>query len=273
MMDAHVHVWPRSRPDLAAAEVAGLPFPRDLDASAEALLTQMNLHGVGRAVLVQSPWWAHDDRYMVEVTQRHPGRFCAVGCLDLHLQRSDIALACSRLQDRHLRGMRVHLIDRSASQAATAGYLEALLRCASDVGLPLLFWARHPSAFALYASFARKFPDLLLVVDHMGYAVGDAVQLEQLLRLARFPGIHVKLSLHHQMSKQSWPWQDTFSHQQRIVEEFGAARCMWGSNWPMHTPALTYTERLTALRDRFPYASDADRAWVMGGTGARLWPV
>jgi predicted TIM-barrel fold metal-dependent hydrolase len=276
VIDGHVHLWPSGRPGFHARDVADLPFPAELDGSVEALLQQMNAHGVERAICVQSPWWRHDDRYLIEAAERYPERFTAVGCLPLLLREADIVAEADNIGRDGLQGVRIQVTGPGAVEIALSHQLDPLLRRACDAGLPVLLLSRDHRAYESYARIASAFDSLPLVIEHFGHVSasfgGDERSLARLLSLARHPNVHVKLAIHHQHSREPFPWRDVFPLQTRLIEEFGSERLLWGSNWPMKLPSPDYGQRLAAVRDHFPFRSELDLARILGGTAAKLWP-
>jgi predicted TIM-barrel fold metal-dependent hydrolase len=276
IVDGHVHLWPEPRAGYVPVDAPNFAFPREIDGSAETLVRHMDAHGVSRAIVVQSPWWSHDDRYLIEAVERFPGRFSVTSCFPMYLKDADPAHEAVRVGRDGMAGTRLHVIGPDALEIFAGDRFEPLYRRLSEAGLPVLFLSRDPGAYPVYARIAAAFPDLRIVVEHMGFATtppfgGTDETRATFLGLAQRPNIHVKLAVHHQHSEQDYPWADVFPWQQRIIGAFGAERCFWGSNWPMREPA--YTERLETVSRHFPFKSEADRAWVLGKTAERLWPL
>ncbi len=276
IIDAHVHIWPASWPGSEPVDFEALPYPRELDASAEALIARMDENGIERAVVVQSPWWAHDDGYLLDAARRHPERFNVMGCLPLILEDADFEAEAARIGADRLEGVRITFTGPNPLAVAAGGKLDPIYRRASDAGLPLIFLSRDQRIYEHYHRIARDYPDLRMIIEHMGHASAGfnarPTTLDEFVGLARYPNIYVKLAVHHQHSMEAFPWRDVFPIQTRIIDEFGAQRTFWGSNWPMKLPDPDYTQRLSTVRDHFPFRSEADKAWVLAETAARLWP-
>jgi len=278
IIDGHVHLWPfPARPGETPLDPPGTPFPRDLDGRAERLIEEMNRHAISRAIAVQSPWWADDDRYLLEVSELYAGRFTPVGCLPLMLRDADLASQARRIGRDGMQGLRVHLTGPDALAIFASRDLDPIYRALSDRGLPVLLLSRSAASHDLYHQVAAAFPDLRIVVEHMGFAVtppfgGTTETAENFLRLVRHPNLFVKLAVHHQHSQTPYPWRDLHPLQHRFIAEFGAPRLFWGSNWPMRPDEVTFEERIEVLTRHFDFPTADDRAWVMGGTAARLWP-
>ena len=44
--------------------------------------------------------------------------------------------------------------------------------------------------------------------------------------------VHIKLSAFFRVSRQPWPYMDARPAIRRLVDAFGAERCMWGTDFP-----------------------------------------
>ena len=74
------------------------------------------------------------------------------------------------------------------------------------------------------------------MVDHLNNPVpADGLAqpaFRALLDLARYPQVHVKLSGFHHWCRERYPYRDGLPFAEAAVRAFGAARCMWGSDFP-----------------------------------------
>jgi len=274
IIDGHVHLWNAPRPGYTAVDLPHFPFPAEVDGTAETLISQMDAHGVARAIVVQSPWWRHDDRYLLEVAERWPERLTPVGCLPFFIAETDVDAAVARVGRDGMHGVRMHVSGPNAVEAVTTRF-DPIFRRLSEAGLPVLFLSRDRRALPAYGTICARFPELRVVIDHFGYCTtepfgGGRAEQDALMRLARHPNAFVKLAIHHQHSREAYPWADLIPLQARLIAEFGARRLLWGSNWPMREP--TYAQRLEVLSRHFPFSSAEDRDWVLGRTSETLWP-
>jgi L-fuconolactonase len=144
--------------------------------------------------------------------------------------------------------------------------------------VPVQFLNRAPAHPAILR-VARAFPDLQLVVDHLGHPdpaeAPDFPSSATFFDLAAHPNVAVKVSNQAASSRAAYPWADLHGYQQRVLDAFGPRRLMWGSNWPMQWPDLEYAARLDAVRAALPAfarLSPDEQSWILGRTAARLWP-
>jgi predicted TIM-barrel fold metal-dependent hydrolase len=275
IIDAHVHLWNAPRRGYVAVDLPHFPFPAEVDGTAETLLAQMDANGVARAIVVQSPWWRHDDRYLMEVAGKWPERLTPVGCLPFVVAQTDVDETVARIGRDGMQGLRIHVSGPNALKTILGAPFRSIFSRLSEAGLPVLLLSANPDAFEAYAEVCGAFPELKVVIEHMGYAItpplgGGPEAQDAVMRLARFEQVRVKLAIHHQHSQAPYPWSDLIPLQQRFMAEFGASRLMWGSNWPMREP--TYAQRLETLSRHFPFRSADDRDWILGRTAETLWP-
>ena len=145
------------------------------------------------------------------------------------------------------------------------------------------------------ARIAGRFPKLTLIVDHLGLrqppldAPDDPpfANLPQLLDLARFANVHVKLCGLPALSSERFPYRDAESPLRAIIDAFGAERLMWASDTTRFAGRIgigrhqnprtledypgkhTYAESLLFIRES-PVLSDAEKAAILGGTAQRV---
>jgi predicted TIM-barrel fold metal-dependent hydrolase len=123
---------------------------------------------------------------------------------------------------------------------------------------------------------AREFPTIPIILDHCGYISPGfdppAPTLEPVLRLADCPNVYAKLTFFGTASPAPYPFQDVHWMGRRIVDAFGADRCMYGSNFPtaQYNPKMTYRQTVELFSQAMAL-SDEERAWILGRTAAKLW--
>lgn len=86
-----------------------------------------------------------------------------------------------------------------------------------------------------------------------------------LLRLARFPQVYVKASAFFRVSKQAPPYQDAAPALRRLLDTFGAQRCMWGTDAPWVNEQCGYSAAWE-LAEAWGTVREDEMGWLMGGT-------
>jgi predicted TIM-barrel fold metal-dependent hydrolase len=271
IIDSQVHAyaadcaqWPWHGPQ------ADLSLP---ESTGEQTVAVMDAVGIDGAVLVSS--WAvyeGDTRYAESVYHAYPGRFRLVAPIDASA------------------GLVAHRVERWAATPGAAGirllFLEgrpvdeagvaATVKSAAGAGLVVnvMCWDQ----LAVVDGLARSFPDALLVLDHLGMrqpkhppAPADPfANLDQVLALACYPNVAVKLTGACTYSRVPFPYRDLWAPVGRVIGAFGVERCMWGTDWQRTAEFLTCEQGVSAFRDHWPLSS-SDKAMLMGGTAARIY--
>jgi L-fuconolactonase len=102
--------------------------------------------------------------------------------------------------------------------------------------------------------------------------LGDERAVADLLALARYPKVCVKITHPWSLSAEAYPFRDTWPLLQRVRDAFGAERLMAGTDWPIKPETCSYEQRLALYRERLPFFNDAERADVLYRTAQRVWP-
>jgi L-fuconolactonase len=135
----------------------------------------------------------------------------------------------------------------------------------------------HIEQLAMLETPAERFPQVPIIVDHLGWPPleegPDGENLKHLLRLERFPNIHVKITDPWAISKEEeWPYRNVEPIYRRVFETFGRERCLWGSDWPLVRHECGYTNCLDLYRREWDWLTDEDREWILYKTIQKLYP-
>jgi predicted TIM-barrel fold metal-dependent hydrolase len=237
----------------------------------------MDAAGVDAALLVTSAIYGPDNSYPLEAAARHPDRFRVVGRADP--DAADLEESLAGWRSSGLVGLRL-IIGTDAERARfQAGGFDRLLRCCARRGLPVCVFP--PGMLRELAPLAESLPELSIVIDHLGLrqpplmdAESDPfARLPDLIQLARFHNVAVKLTAVPVLSRQPYPFADLWPHIHRVLDAFGPQRVMWGSD-------ATRTAGLHTMEDAAGYIRDTtelsrrDKALVLGGALRHLfgWP-
>jgi predicted TIM-barrel fold metal-dependent hydrolase len=267
IIDPHVHVW-KHDPAFPFADGANVPAR---DAAPETLLGLMKENGVAKTVIIQVIHYRYDNRYLASVLKRYPGTFqgvCRVDPLDPaapdHL---------SRHTAEGFRGVRLSPAGNTSGDWIRGPLMLPLWKRCYDLKVPMTVLApigRMPDVAALL----DKTPDLTTVIDHMADCpVDQPAEFEKLIALHRYPNVYVKISHTWSLSKQAYPWRDTWDHIKRLHAAFGPQRLMWATDWPIiENSKAAYAQALTLVRDDLPFLNAEDKSWMLSKTIERVWP-
>ncbi|MBD8494554.1 amidohydrolase family protein [Pseudomonas syringae] len=239
--DTHAHV--------ISADHARYPLVADRSytpapAPEQAYLQMLHAMGMQRGVLVQPSIYGTDNRYMLEVLERHQARLRGVAVVDD--QVSD-----QMLEHMHVcgvRGVRFNVLFRGG---VNLELMERLAARVAELGWHVQFLIDVRQLEALQARMARL--PCPVVIDHMGhFPAHRGVQepgFELLRRNVAERGWWVKLSGIYRLSDSPPDYADTDALAQALIET-APERMVWGSDWP-HV-ALQRTPDTGALLNRLP---------------------
>ncbi|MGH9657194.1 MAG: amidohydrolase family protein, partial [Bryobacteraceae bacterium] len=148
--------------------------------------------------------------------------------------------------------------------------VRALWKTALDRGLVinvLIGPDKAPECERLLADF----PKLNVVLDHcLNLKAGQSP--EPVVRMARHRNLHAKLPCLPTGSATGFPCADMHAPCLKIVEAFGAERCVWGSVFPceLWTPRVTYAQHLRIFTHELALPESQRRA-ILEETATRLW--
>jgi L-fuconolactonase len=146
-----------------------------------------------------------------------------------------------------------------------------IFRRAEEFGVPMLILAK-PSRLPDLAVLLDRRPELDVVIDHMADCSPDnAVDVQRLLDMARYPKVYVKISHTWGISRESYPWRDTHDLVKMVYQAFGGKRIMWATDWPVYLDKANYSQTLTVARDEMNFIGSNDLEWILGKTALKLW--
>jgi len=243
----------------------------------------MDSIGVDRALAVT------DDAFIELAAQLYPGRFPGVHTFfpiveDFSAEVQRIAAHPAMVAGRALVG---NFATAEMRPEFDTGAFDSLYAAAEEVDLPI-FNSTHGGCARL-AEIAERHPDLTLIVDHIGVAQHPVSPPEtmswrtfpDLLALAEYPNVGVKLCGAALLSEQAYPFDDVWPYLEQLFAAFGFDRVMWGSDYTRQRIAdrprgerprargITYAESLNHLL-RSDRIALADKRMLFGGTARRL---
>ncbi|MDX9865415.1 MAG: amidohydrolase family protein, partial [Anaerolineaceae bacterium] len=241
------------------------------EAPAEKLLALMDAAGVDGAVLVQPTPYGWDNSYLLDAAGRYPDRFRCVCLVDPLAEDGPDDLR--RLVGEHrIAGIRINWNIHPAEVWLTNAHHHSLWKTASKLEMPICLQLT-PDYLHLLGGMAEEY-GVRVVVDHLGRPVKAAspsnAQFKALLGLAVQKNIFVKLSGLNYYSGEAAPYRDVCPLIEAVCEQFGAQRCMWGSDYPFVQDHWSYSGLLSTVKDDWNLSSE-HLGWVLGGTASRLW--
>jgi L-fuconolactonase len=276
-IDTHPHIISDDAGKYARVPLFGVQsdWSKERPVTIEGLVAAMDEAGVDQAAIVQSSTcYGYDNSYVVDAIRKYPGRFTAVGSVDV--LQSDAPKKIRNWIELGVNGLRLF------TGGSTAAFDPSTLddsrsfpawEVLSEFGLSMCIQT-DPSGLAQVAGLAKRFPGVKIVLDHLGRPdVTDGAPYKKassLFGLQPFENIYLKLTprIFGDVKKGQASAETFFA---RLVAVFGAERLAWGSNFPASEGRLK--DNLDVAKASLATLSERDREWIFGKTAQRLYPA
>jgi predicted TIM-barrel fold metal-dependent hydrolase len=265
IVDAQVHLWKAETPDWKW--VPGLKPQLPEPFTIERLVPMMDEAGVDRAVIVPPSWPGDRNDYALEAVKRYPNRFRVMGKLPLQDPKSAELLPKWKEQQGMV-GVRVIFNNAQTIPWLTDGTVDWFWGPAEKNGLPVMCFA--PGRTALLGPIAEKYPQLQLILDHMGLTAAMLkdnsleAAVGQTVALAKYPNVSVKVSASPGLSREPYPFRDVAPILKRMFDAYGPQRSYWGTDLTNSYAKASYRQRIGQFTEELSFLSESDKDWVMG---------
>jgi len=277
ILDIHPHVISTDEKTYPRDPLGGTQsvWSQERPTSYQQLLAAMDAAGVAKAAIVHSSTcYGFDNSYCADAVAAHPDRFTGVCSVDM--LADDAAQKIRYWVGRGMTGLRLFTAgstmqgqgDWLADPKSFAGW-----ECAAELNIPVCVQARIQGIPQLNVLIER-FPTVRIVIDHLlSPPLEDGAPYaaaEPLFALAKHENIYLKLSsviIRNARKGKATPE----SFLPRVVQEFGAKRIAWGSNFPASPGTLK--EILTDNMQAVEWLPEEDKEWIFNRTAAQLYPT
>ena len=277
-IDAHSHVWTDEVEKFPLRQGVKVENLRPPTFTAEQLLAVARPAGVDRVVLIShSPYYGYDNRYMVDRARRYPGVFRIVGAIDE--RPPDLAGRMKRAINDRIVAYRItpqmHA-DRTPRpdpmKWLQGADMQKKWKIAADLGVAMcpLIQVKH---LPTLEPMVKKFPRTTCVLDHVGRVdVGQEKELKQLLALAKYPNVYVKVSAFYAKGNRKPPHTELIPMIKRCVGAFGPQRLMWASDCPYQLlKGNNFRDAIGLIKDRMPSLGASDKDWMLRKTAEKVF--
>ncbi|MFM7205852.1 MAG: amidohydrolase family protein [Planctomycetaceae bacterium] len=273
-IDSHQHFWSYSAAEYPWIGPGMERLARDyLPPDLAPLLAAEAIDG---SVAVQARQSLAESRWLLNLAAAHPLVKGVVGWVDLQSDAVGDDLHALAANPTFV-GVR-HVVQDEPDPRFVLG--EAFLRGIQQLqqhGLTydlLLYPEQLPAAIELVALH----PEQPFVVDHLAkprIAIGEIDAWERDIRaIARHENVCCKVSgMVTEAAWQGWKRDDFTPYLDVVLDAFGPARLMVGSDWPVCLLAGDYAGVAAISGDYFSRLSAGEQALVHGGTAARFYGV
>jgi L-fuconolactonase len=212
-------------------------------------LTHMEQVGIDRAVLVHPEPYGDDHRLVLEYLQREPERFRGTSLFYPADPDASQKLAGLVEAEPKIISTRFHAL-RGKNQYLTSfddQGVHALWSAAAQLGL-IVELHIGPDYAAQAAKRIAEYPQTLVLIDHLAEPhTASAVDFAQVLELANFDNVYMKLSGLNHFAKDAPLYTSAKPFTRWVANAFGPERMVWGSGTPKivdaHLDFLSERER------------------------------
>ncbi|MHB8283992.1 MAG: amidohydrolase family protein [Caulobacteraceae bacterium] len=276
-IDIHPHVVSTDPKKYPLAPLFGKQsgWSKDRPVTIEQLIAAMDGAGVDKAAIVQaSTCYGYDMSYVCDAAARHPGRFTVVGSVDI--LAPDATDKIRYWTQRGLAGLR--LFTGGSTAAFDPSWIDderafPAWELAGELGVSICMQT-DATGLAQVAGLAKRFPKVKILIDHFGRPdLSDGPPYKKAsahFSLAAFENIYFKLTPRTFIDdlKGEATAETLFP---RLVQEFGARRLAWGSNFPASEGTLA--DNLDRAKACLSVLSPEDQDWIFAKTAQTLYPA
>jgi len=282
-IDAASHLWSPDRthyplqPGAKEADVKPKGFtPGDF-------FSRARPEGVNRVVAVgHTIHFGFDATYLTDLLKARPGEVAVQAYLDHTDANAPARMA--ELKAKGVKAFRLRLIDPWQSYFPDSHPIMKIYEFAAMQRLaicPLI----NPDWLPQLGRLSEAFPATTVAVDHFARIGADGFgkvppvpgtikpeDVANLVKLARYPGMHVKISAYYALGQRTPPYDDMIPLIQELIKAYGAERLMWGSDCPYQLEGgHTYRDSIALIRDRLDGVSEEERQWLLRKTAERVF--
>lgn len=270
VIDAHAHVWTQDHASYPFRPLDGLPAPQDerTPANLDADSASGPADGV---LLIQPRVYGYDHTYLYDAATTMSGRGRIMPLID-PTRPDAVATLRQHARSSMAAGFRVVALDQFSADRLWSSAAHLLWATGEELGLPVGVLI-GPNQLPLVAQVASSHPQLTIVIDHLARC--DSRQLAEstspLCDLIERPNVYVKVSAIDALSHTCFPHRDMWPLVQAVYTAGGAAKLLWGSDWPHNMVHGAYGNSRAAIEQALAHAPDADLDAIFAATAAQLF--
>jgi predicted TIM-barrel fold metal-dependent hydrolase len=276
IVDSQVHLWGGGRlvtPE-SAHHFQNPAYTKD------DLLIEMNAAGVDRVIIVPPgfasvPPGGTPNDHALMAARVHPDRFAVMGKLRLDQPEISRPLIPEWKKQPGMLGMRL-VFNKEFRHLMSDGTADWVWPHLEEANIPVMLLV--PGLLDYVETVAERHPGLRITIDHLAAprfssGPGAFTQMPQLLDMAKYPNVSVKVSGMPSNSVEPYPYRDVETHIRQAFEAYGPHRTFWGSD--LTRMPCSYRECITHFTEELLWLNGEDKELVMGKAVCQWldWPL
>jgi predicted TIM-barrel fold metal-dependent hydrolase len=282
-VDAHSHLWSPDRTHYPLR-----PGAKEEDVSPKGFtvgdfFSVARSEGVTRVVVIgHTVHFGYDATYMVDLLKARPGEVAVQAYLDHNDPNAPARMA--ELKAQGVKAFRLRLLDPWQAYFPDAHPIMKIYEFAAMQRL-VICPLTNPDWLPQIGRLSEMFPATIVVIDHFARIGVDGFgkvppvpgtlkpeDVANLVKLARHPWMHVKISAYYALGSRLPPYDDMIPFIKQLIQAYGPERLMWGSDCPYQLQGIhTYKASISLIRDRLDGVSVADREWLLRKSAERVY--
>ena len=278
LVDCHVHLF--------SSDPKRFPYPADAPykpepAPLEAYAKFVSEARINHTIIVHPEPYQDDHSYLEYCFANEPSKGFFKGTILFDPIAPQTPARMEAMVKKHpgrIVAMRVHQVRERGTPPTKSGpikerdmtsaAMETTWRKANDLGIAIQMHFL-PHVAPQIADLARKFPNLPVILDHLGrVGQGTPADMDEVLKLAKLPRVYLKYSGVNYSSKGQFPFADAKPLVRREYDAFGPNRIIWGG---LGASMEEFEKQVQLFDSMFDYASAADRAKIRGENAMKLF--
>lgn len=272
IVDTHAHIYSE---DEAVYPMIDKPLrPPKGTGNLEHLKRQISSSGVKKVVLVHTSTAYRWDNHLVADVCRDNADFVVGVCTLNPEDPTSVDILERYVNWYNIRGLRLYSNQEVSPPFGHEGHVK-LWQKAAELGVVICALINPQHCIEL-SSMLSRFPEVRVVLDHCANLKAsdfpNSENLGKVLAISKYANIYPKLSFLVTGSNEDYPCRDAHGIAKKIMAEFGAERCMWGSDFPceLWIPKVTYAQHLKIFTDELGLSLAEKRA-ILETTPMKLW--
>ena len=272
-LDSHQHFWTLSRGDYAWMTPDFKPIYKDF--TSEDLGPLIKEKKITETVIVQAADTVAETDFILDIARQTPYVKGVVGWVDF--EDSNVKSCIDRLsQNPLLKGFRPMIHDIKDVNWMLKDTLTESLDYLVKKGLSFDALVR-PHHLKNLLVFAKKYPDLPIVIDHIAKPVIPKGEIDEWLKdmsaLASLDNIWCKFSGIVTEIGENYTKGQIVPYVERIFELFESQRIMWGSDWPVLTMVESYGNWFDLAQELCSVLSDDEQLNIFSRTARNFYRI
>jgi len=274
LIDAHAHVWTADFARYPLAPGYTLDDVRPASFTLDDFFRHARPHGVERVNLVQSRFHGFDNSFLLDTIAVNKTICVGTAVIDVHQPHPDRQMA--ELAEHGIRAFRIHpRLSQMPPERwlQPAGY-QAMFAAAArlNLGISCLI---DPDCLPELERLCDRYGETPVIIDHLCRIGADGVlrsrDVDALCAMSRHPRAMVKVGGFYPLGAQSPPYADLVPLIERVVEAFGAQRCMWESDCPYQVQQHNYLQSVNLIQSGCLFLSERDKISLLQKTAEAFY--